>query len=120
MDFDKYQNKLTYPVKPNKPKLGSNFENLFIEQQADVFKAYQLRRAEYEKLTNDYNNQVAAYAERQLEIMEEFKADAFRELDIELNKKRHELFRIAWDYGHSSGYSEVFQYMYDLVDLIQD
>lgn len=44
----------------------------------------------------------------------------YRELDIELHPKRKQLFHLAWEYGHSSGYSEVYSYALDLVELIKD
>lgn len=35
------------------------------------------------------------------------------------NPKKDKLFEKAWEYGHSSGHSEVLNYYDDLVDLIR-
>ena len=51
-------------------------------------------------------------------IYEEFKRDLFEELGIENHPKRQLLFEKAWERGHSSGYSEVYNVALDLVDLI--
>lgn len=59
-----------------------------------------------------------AYLKEEQQIMSQFKQDLFIELDIENNPKREKLFSIAWDYAHSSGYSEVFNCAEELVDLI--
>jgi hypothetical protein len=49
----------------------------------------------------------------------EFKADAFKSLDIENNPKRFRLYQIAYDFGHSEGYHEIFNFMEDMVELIK-
>jgi len=67
-------------------------------KDAEEYKKY---RAEYDRLN------------------ELFKSDLFDDLDISDNPKREDLFSIAWDYGHSSGYSEVYGYALDLVRLIK-
>lgn len=48
----------------------------------------------------------------------EFQADAFEELNITNHPKAGLLFEKAWIQGHGNGYSEVWYYMQDLVDLI--
>ena len=50
---------------------------------------------------------------------EEFKKDLFEDLGIEFNPKRDKLYSLAWEKGHSSGFSEVYNYACELVDLIQ-
>jgi len=65
------------------------------------------------KWRNGYNNRTA-------QLEEEFKADLFYDLSIENNPKRYKLYRIARDMGHSSGYSEVYNYACELVELIED
>lgn len=50
---------------------------------------------------------------------DQFKNDLFEELSITDNPKRELLFQKAWELGHSSGYSEVYLYACDLVDLIR-
>lgn len=59
-----------------------------------------------------------AYNDEECYLVEMFKQDLFNELGIADNPKREKLFAIAWENGHSSGYSEVFNEAIDLVDLI--
>jgi len=59
-----------------------------------------------------------AYREETLQLVELFKQDLFIDLGIENNPKREKLFRLAWEMGHSSGYSEVVGIADELVDLI--
>lgn len=61
-----------------------------------------------------------AYNAEESRVIEKFKADMFDDLGISDNPKRNELYRVAWDYGHSSGIQEVYNYALDLVDLIKD
>lgn len=52
-------------------------------------------------------------------LFEKFKQDLFEDLGIEANPKREKLFSIAYDLGHSSGYSEIYNYACELVSLIE-
>lgn len=49
----------------------------------------------------------------------QFKADLLEEAGITDHPKADMLFNKAWEQGHSSGYSEVYNCFYDLLDLIQ-
>lgn len=60
------------------------------------------------------------YHDEDARLYKKFKADFFEELAIIDNAKREKLFTVAWEFGHSAGYSEVMNYGYSLVDLIND
>jgi hypothetical protein len=47
-----------------------------------------------------------------------FVRDFFEQLGISDHPKRELLFEKAWEYGHASGYSDVMQWGYNLVNLI--
>lgn len=49
----------------------------------------------------------------------EFRNDCLEALDIKNNPKASRLYEICWDQGHSCGYSEVWNYLADWVDLIR-
>jgi hypothetical protein len=49
-----------------------------------------------------------------------FDDDVFADLGISDNPKRHKLMAIAWEHGHSCGYSEVYYYASELVELIKE
>lgn len=50
---------------------------------------------------------------------EEFKKDLFEELKIENHPKKEVLFRLAWEFGHAYGYSSVFYFAEEMVELLQ-
>lgn len=78
--------------------------------------------AVYQKLFNkdafSEHRRIFGESERMLELR--FKQDLFEYLGIHDNPKRHDLYAIAYEYGHSSGYAEVANYAIDLVSLIKD
>lgn len=60
-----------------------------------------------------------AYRAEENRLHDLFYADFCAELGIVGHPKADALFEKAWEHGHSSGYSEVMQYGYDLVGLIR-
>jgi hypothetical protein len=66
-----------------------------------------------------YNEEVARYRESQKRLDKEFKDDLFEHLGITNNPKANDLYHIAYELGHSSGFSEIANYAYDLVKLIR-
>lgn len=112
MNFEKYKNLLTYPKRSDYTKfyyykggrvLAENVEGAIKEKVFD--------EEEYKKANDAYNKENAR-------LFEEFKKDLFADLGIADNPKAEKLFSIAWDKGHSGGYSEVYNEALDLVDLI--
>jgi hypothetical protein len=67
-----------------------------------------------------YKKAAAAHNAERQRLHEEFKNDLFESYGVGDHLKRHRCFDIAWDLGHSSGYSEVLNYFDVLVELIQD
>ena len=66
----------------------------------------------------DSKNKVP-YRKKIMEINTAFKNALFEANGIENNSKREDCYRIAWEYGHSSGYSEIEIYFQELVELIK-
>lgn len=62
---------------------------------------------------------IIAANKKEAEVEEAFKAQLFKDLGIENNPKRDTLYRIAWEWGHAYGLSEVRVYAEDLVELIR-
>jgi len=60
------------------------------------------------------------YAEETHKLEEEFKNDLFWEYNVRDNPKRFKCFELAWEHGHSSGHSEVYNYFGDFVELIRE
>ncbi len=59
------------------------------------------------------------YDNLKTERYQKFIVDLFEEFEVGKNTKAQKAFELAWSYGHTSGYSEVFNYFVDLVDLIK-
>jgi hypothetical protein len=59
------------------------------------------------------------YSDARNKLEAEFKADLFDEHGVTGHPKANRAFDIAWDHGHSSGYSEVANYFDDLADLLK-
>lgn len=62
--------------------------------------------------------QTAYYAETS-RLQEQFKQDLFAELEITNHPMREKMYSQAWDDGHSSGLSEVYNCALSLVNLIE-
>lgn len=60
------------------------------------------------------------YREDEQRLVRVFKEDLEKEFEVEGHPRSEKLFELAWDYGHSSGLSEVLNYYSDLVDLIKE
>lgn len=123
MDYEKYKNKLEYPSSPKKPYLVrlSNYPSstevkeytVKTEEYSQALKVYETAMVEFRKLRN-------AYGEESARLDEEFKKDALEEAGITGNPKADKAYSLAWDRGHSCGYSEVFNELLDLAELLLD
>lgn len=106
MNFDDYVNKETFPIKAN---YTVHFPVVF-KTQVKVIDFFD--EEEFNKIKKRY------YAEDK-RIHEKFKNDLFDELGIQNNPKKDVLYDLAWEYGHSSGFSDVYNYACDFVCLIK-
>lgn len=67
-----------------------------------------------------YKAQLKLYNAEESRLYEEFQQDLFEDYGVSDNPKRFKCFTLAWERGHSSGYSEVHGVFGDLVELIKD
>lgn len=58
-----------------------------------------------------------AYRDRDKELKAKFRDDIEAEYDMTGHPKADKLWELAWEYGHSAGYSEVAIYYAELVEL---
>lgn len=83
-----------------------------------------------EKLRADYYRTKLPYGERgskerlahQAEndrLYEEFRRDMFEHYGVTGHPKVETAYRIAWEHGHSAGYSEVDSYFSELLELLK-
>ena len=60
------------------------------------------------------------YDTERTKLHEEFVNDLFENFNVMNNPKKDKAFALAWKRGHYSGYEEVYNEFYDLVELIRD
>lgn len=114
MDFEKYKNTDPCPEFPKKHHLDIKDKNnsAKLREHADAMEKFEADQLEWRKKQAEWNKKSS-----ELEL--QFKIDAFEELRITNNPKANLLYSKAYNLGHSSGNSEIWNYMLQLVDLIQ-
>ena len=88
-----------------KSNLKEDYPNAVIQEVLDE-DAYYDHRKEYD--------------DERKKLYQEFQNDLFEEYGVSDNPKKFKCFELAWEYGHSSGYEEVYNHFGDLVELILD
>ena len=71
------------------------------------------------KQVNKQLIQLIAWREHEALLIEEVKARIATKHEISRGAKFEKAWRLAWEYGHSSGLPEVENYFDDLVELIK-
>jgi len=66
----------------------------------------------------DFAKDKKAYREETSNLKRKFREDLAEEFGVTDHPKEEQLFNIAWENGHSSGYNEVWGEYSDLVELI--
>lgn len=66
-----------------------------------------------------------AYVRENQRLEAKFKADALYDVGLQGpngqgHPKADKAFALAWDHGHSSGFSEVYNYLQELAELLED
>lgn len=67
----------------------------------------------------DKRTKLKAYYDDVNKLTNEFKINALKELGIYQHPKASRCWELAWDYGHSAGFIEVFNYLDDLSELMK-
>lgn len=68
---------------------------------------------------DNYNKHQKEYYDDEKARYEAFINDLYDEFDVQNNPKKELLYAKAYEMGHSGGYSEIYNYFSDLVDLIR-
>jgi hypothetical protein len=132
VNTDKYKNALPYPSQTEftttwwyragsaVAKRNPGMETEILDPRVGV--DIELGACTCEKVVDKvaYKAAVSAYGANTARLEAQFKQDMFVELGVVGHPKADKLYSIAWEMGHSSGYSEVASHMWDMVDLIKD
>jgi hypothetical protein len=114
LDFSKYENHLPYPNRPKKPMLADKHTVADVRKYAEDMEKYEADRVVFEEDRRKYN-------EKTVEVDEQFWKDVFDDFGIsQKHPKAALLRRLAWQQGHSAGYSEVYNYASELADFLRD
>lgn len=84
----------------------------------DEIKVLHAMKKVVEKDDAGFAKAIKPYKDEQSALNNEFERDLFEDLGITDNPKKDLLFSKAWDYGHSGGFSDVYNHARELVDLI--
>lgn len=111
-----YENNDPYPVKPRKPleKTGSDLAGM----SDDEVKEYLEYHRNYPDLLAQHRQKVMEYSKKTRELEMQFKEDLEKEYGLSDHPKKDDLYRIAFDYGHSHGLHEVSCHYDTLSELL--
>ncbi len=132
MNFDLYKNTLEYPAQSQFAttywyRAGAVVAKRIADGEIEILDARVGNGIELGACTKEtvidkdaFRDARAAYSAESGRLTELFKRDLFAELGIVGHPKAEKLYSIAWDMGHSSGFSEIETVAWDLLPLIQD
>lgn len=107
--FTQRSRSIPYPEMPKKPERGE----MSARDYGRAIGVYEQARDEALKGRDEYRVKGA-------ECDADFKAALAKELGLAGHPKYDVLFRLAWEEGHASGYSEVANYADTFAELLRD
>lgn len=143
LNFENYENKCFYPDKKNYTTyslMDSSGKNVIKNADIDIFLHQVTKHLNLPDLTSknmfikvadtshaifkyfdkdEYLKHLDDYNKENQKMFYNFKNDMFQEYGVEDNPKVELLFNKCWDLGHSNGFSDVYYYFSELVDLIK-
>lgn len=125
MDYTKYVNTLPYPKRPDKPKhpvapkkdaTSSNYL-----EYAKQLEDYSKQLLEYEQVSlKKYGEDILKYDEENIRLQNQFKADALEEVGLTGHPKAEKAFSLAYEEGHSGGFSDIYCHLCNFAELLLD
>lgn len=101
-----------YPMKPYKPILSKTHSQETLEEYSSLFSKYEKEKADYDLIRNEYfakSREIDSLIEKY--IKEQSGLNSIPE------KYQQKVYSLAWEEGHSNGYSEVYNYLCHLVEI---
>ena len=109
MNFDDYNIRLPYPARPS--RAFKDLYSLNPKEAAEEVTKYQVAEA-------TYRTKMKEYVQEEERLRNLFKADAIKEAGLEGHPRAHKAYSMAWQRGHSSGYSDVMSALYEFAELL--
>lgn len=109
-----YKFSVEYPDRPKKPLLSQNAGSVSAAKYAEELAAYEKEYAEYaesRKLIQDHNGKIDQLIEAF--VREESGLNTIPE------QYRDKVYRHAYQTGHSSGFSEIYNHLLDLIEIFE-
>lgn len=102
---------ITYPTRPSRPIIPHS------TAPSDEFVAFAAELKKYEAIKPDYNLAVDEYRQKMNERSAEAIRDLTDEYGISVAQTQH-IYSAAYEYGHSAGFNEIFNYFDDFYNLV--
>ncbi len=115
--FDVYidrLNKLSFPTSPPKPYLAHG------ELDPQKIHKYAIDIANYNDELKEYKEKRARYYEDKNKIEADLKTALLDNLGIKGTIFEQPIFSLAWEFGHSAGWQEVYNYASDITDKFRE
>lgn len=115
MNFDDYKVTIPYPDRPRKPIMekGQKSEVTGLRRHADALEKWERDMEVYRKAAD-------AWRKADAEANGRFRQDVLREAGMEGHPKADKVYALAWEEGHSAGYSEIAIWVWKLAELVKD
>jgi hypothetical protein len=107
--YAKLSNEISYPERPPKPERAHFKNNETYGKAMDDYELKELPR---------FRASLLEYRAKLGEIENEFKVEILRRIGISQHPRAEKLWSMAWERGHSSGFSEIVSIAYDLSELL--
>lgn len=113
LNFDDYKVKAPYPNRPSKPTISHSATAADARRYADDMDKWEADKAAYDDV-------LKAWRAEDARMTAKFREDALKAVGLWGHPKADKIYAFAWEHGHSSGLSEVANWLDDLADLFVD
>jgi hypothetical protein len=105
-----------YTSRPSKPTLKINASSSEAKQYATELEQWEISLVEYTA-----NKEIRDIEARQLyDVLEDYLKEESRFYQYVPKESQNKVWSYAWKQGHSLGYSQVYNYLLELVDLFEN
>ena len=114
MDYDKYKNKMVYPARVDKPRLGKNPTPDRCREYADDMDRYKEKLVAHYELLKPYNDE-------SMRLEELFWEDAIQEAGLmcHIDKAQVKAAKaFAWSHGHANGFESIFYWLLEAAEIL--
>lgn len=105
----------SYTQAPKTPRLGTGHTSTEVKEYASLLEQYEkdiIAHKETRKIENEQIKQLNT-------VLEDYIKDEAGLYDHVPKDKQDKVWSLAWQQGHSSGYSEIYNHLLDLVNLFE-